>query len=280
MSSDLSCIPLSADQIQHNLGARTTSFDLQVLAECESTNTVLLEAPPADDARIPVVVAERQTAGRGRRGRSWLAWPGASLTFSTLWRFPPGAPMPAGLSLVAGLAVALALEKMGIEGVQLKWPNDVLIAGRKVAGILVEIQSGPGRGAPVAVVGIGVNLVVPEGVTIPDQPAVTGLASALGSTPDRNRVLALLLGELQDLFQLHGVAGFGALRGAWGQRHAHGGQAVRILGEGTVTEGICQGVDEAGALLLATSAGIRRIFSGEVSLRPVLSHAAQDGGAI
>lgn len=258
--------PLSTDAIRHWLGSRAPDFDLEVLAECASTNSVLSATGPRDDGRVPVVVAESQTAGRGRRGRSWLAWPGASLTFSVLWRFPVGAPVPAGLSLVVGLALAVALEKLGVAGVRLKWPNDVLIEERKLAGVLVEVQSGRGRG-PAAVIGIGLNMALPATAEIPGQPAVCSVSDCLADVPDRNQVLAGILAELQDLLGVYGVAGFDALRGAWEQRNAHAGRAVRILGEGVELEGVCQGVDEDGALLLGTQQGVQRILSGEVSLR-------------
>lgn len=257
--------PLSPEAIRQHLGSRAAGFDLQVLAECASTNTALMNAAPSEDGRLPVLVAERQTAGRGRRGREWLAWPGASLTFSVLWRVPAGALAPAGLSLVAGLALAVALEKLGVAGVQLKWPNDVLIQGNKLAGILVELRSS--RECPAAVIGIGVNVALPPEVVIPDQPAVASLADSLAMVPDRNRLLAAILAELQDLLEVYGLAGFAALRGAWEQRHAHAGRVVRILGEGAVLEGVCQGVDEDGALLLRTEMGLRRVLSGDVSLR-------------
>src|SRR5574338_942098 len=97
---------LDADLIRQHLGSRAAGFDIRVLAECPSTNSALMNAPLSQDGPVPVLVAERQTAGRGHRGREWLAWPGASLTFSVLWRFPAGALAPAGLSLAVGLALA------------------------------------------------------------------------------------------------------------------------------------------------------------------------------
>lgn len=257
---------LCADLIRRHLGERAPSFDLQVVDECPSTNSVLMAATPPPAGAISVLVAERQTAGRGRRGRAWLAWSGASLTFSVLWPIPPQTPAPAGLSLVAGLALAVALEKLDYPAIQLKWPNDVLMDGGKVAGILVELQSSRGRPSA-AVIGIGVNVALPPGAVIPDQPAVTSLAEGVATQPDRNRILAAILAELQDFLDLYGVAGFGALRGAWEQRNRFAGMPVRILGEGGVAEGVCGGVDEDGALLLQTGGGLRRILSGEVSLR-------------
>ena len=257
---------LDPASILGQLGPLASTFALQVRDECPSTNGVLMDAPPPDDSRVHVVVAERQTAGRGRRGRQWQSWPSGSLTFSALWRFAPGAPVPAGLSLVAGLAVVRAFESLGVQGLQLKWPNDVLVNGHKLAGILVELQPGRGR-TPAAVIGIGVNLRLPPDVHIPDQPAVTDLAHHLEVVPTRSALLALLLRELHALFETYAAAGFSALRGAWQQRNAFADLPVTISGEGDSLSGICVGVDDDGALLVRTVDGTQRILSGEVSLR-------------
>lgn len=258
---------LDADAVREHLGALASAFDLRIVPTCTSTNSVLMENPPAEDGRIHVVAAEIQTAGRGRRGRQWQSWPQASLAFSALWRFEPTAPVPAGLSLVAGVAVAHALEHLGVQGVQLKWPNDVLINGDKLAGILVELSTGRERN-PAAVVGIGLNVRLPPGTTIPDQPRVTDLATHLSKTPGRSELLARLLKELQTLFATYASAGFPALRGAWQQRNAFADLPVRIAGEGQEQTGVCIGVDDDGALLLRSDSGVTRVLSGEVSLRP------------
>ncbi len=263
---DTPCPPLDPARTLAALGHRASAFALRIVDECPSTNSELVDRPPADDGRIHVLAAERQTAGRGRRGRAWQSWPGASLTFSALWRFAPGSPVPAGLSLVAGLALARALERLGIPGIQLKWPNDVLVHGEKLAGILVELLPGRGR-TPAAVIGIGVNLQLPPGTRIPDQPGVTDLASHCAAPPARDTLLGLLLAELHDLFELYASAGFAALRGAWQQRNAFADLPVRILGEGSETIGVCCGVDDDGALLIRGAHGLSRILSGEVSLR-------------
>lgn len=266
MSSTNLHLPLSADTISHELGALASAFDLRIVAECASTNSELMDMPSADDGRVQVVAAECQTAGRGRRGRQWQSWREGSLTFSTRWRFRPDAPVPAGLSLVAGLAVVRALEKLGVEGLQLKWPNDVLVHGHKLAGILVELLPARGR-PPTAVVGIGLNLQLPPDVSIPDQAGVTDLAGHLVPMPDRNRLLAILLAELHTLFDTYAAAGFAALRGAWQQRNAFANLPVRISGDREQVSGICDGVDDDGALLVLTDEGRVRILSGEVSLR-------------
>lgn len=259
---------LDPSSIQSLLGDHASRFAVAVVRECESTNTTLRDAPPPDDGRIHVLACERQTAGRGRRGRTWVAPPGCSLTFSMLWRFDAGAPVPAGLSLVAGLALARCLEAFGVDGVQLKWPNDVLVMGRKIAGILVEL--GPGRGrTPAAVIGVGVNVLPFSPGELPPGVEACALGELLEHPPTRNTLLAALLRQFHGLFETYAVAGFPALRGAWEQRNAHAGLPVRISGEGSELLGTCLGVDDDGALRLATDDGPRRVLVGEVSLRPL-----------
>ncbi|MBT0959649.1 biotin--[acetyl-CoA-carboxylase] ligase [Denitromonas sp. IR12] len=233
-------------------------------AECDSTNTVLTESVPADDGRVPVVVCDLQRAGRGRRGRQWQAWPGASLTFSTLWRFPTGAPVPAGLSLVAGVAVASALETLGVAGVELKWPNDIQVHGRKLGGILVELASAR---QVAAVVGIGINLSLPPGASVPDRDDVSALDQVLDTPPARERLLAELLLSQHRLFATYAASGFAAFQDAWNQRNAYADLPVRLSGEAESIDGVCLGVDVDGALRLQTDTGVRRILAGDVSLR-------------
>ncbi len=256
------------------LGPLARNFAIDWVAECASTNTALLDGPPRDDARLHVLVADRQTAGRGRRGRQWLSWDGASLTFSVLWRFPPAAPASAGLSLVVGIALARALEQLGVAGLQLKWPNDVLVNGEKLAGILVDLLSGRGR-PQAAVIGIGLNLRLPEGATIPAQGGVTDLARALDTPlPAPATILAVILAELHRLLDTFAAAGFPALRGAWEQRNAFADLPVCISGEKDERHGICAGVDDDGALLLRSADGMERILAGDVSLRPLAGDGA------
>ena len=250
------------------LGSLATVFDIRWVEECASTNSVLLEAPPDNDGRAHVLVATRQSAGRGRRGRQWLAWPGASLTFSVLWRFVPNAPAPAGLSLVVGLALARALEKLGVCSVTLKWPNDVLVHGAKIAGVLVEMLPERERAYSV-VVGIGLNLRLPAEVVIPGQEGggVTDLAHALGEAPASEVLLAAILSELHPMLTTYASTGFGLLRRAWEQRNAFANLPVQINGEGLDVTGLCLGVDEEGVLLVRNDKGTHRVYAGDVSLR-------------
>lgn len=257
---------LNASAIVRHLGDRAADFAVEVVDECASTNVALMAAPWSPAAPAEVLVALRQTAGRGRRGHAWIAWPGSSLTFSVRWRFSRLGPAPAGLSLVVGVALAAALERAGLADVTLKWPNDVLVGGAKLAGILVELR--PEREAgTVAVIGIGLNLAIPPEVAIPGQPAVVGLADVMAAVPSRDRLLAEILRTLADMLDLYDQAGFAAFRGAWLQRHAHQGAVVVVSGDSVRLEGRCEGVDEDGALLLHDGRGVCRILSGDVSLR-------------
>ncbi|MDR2880794.1 MAG: biotin--[acetyl-CoA-carboxylase] ligase [Azoarcus sp.] len=247
------------------LGSLASAFDIRWVEECTSTNSVLLDAPPENDGRSHVLIAARQNAGRGRRGRQWLSWPGASLTFSVLWRFAPDAPAPAGLSLAVGLALARALEKLGTSSVTLKWPNDVLVHGAKIAGILVEVL--PER-TLTAVIGIGLNLRLPADVVIPESGAVTDLACELGELPALETLLAAILSELHPMLTTYASTGFALLRNAWQQRNAFANLPVRVSGEELDISGLCLGVDEEGVLLVRTDEGPRRVYAGDVSLRP------------
>ena len=250
------------------LGPFATAFDIRWVEECASTNSALLDALPGNDGRVHVLGATRQNAGRGRRGRQWLAWPGASLTFSVLWRFAPGAPVPAGLSLAVGLALACTLEKLGVSLVTLKWPNDVLVNGAKIAGILVEVSPERG-GALAAVIGIGLNLSLPADAVIPGQKnGVTDLARALGELPAREVLLAAILSELHPMLTAYGDSGFGLLRKAWQQRNAFANLPIQVSGDGLDVTGLCLGVDEEGVLLVRANEKMHRVYAGDVSLRP------------
>ncbi|MBV2193614.1 MAG: biotin--[acetyl-CoA-carboxylase] ligase [Azonexus sp.] len=249
-------------------GGLAHRFDVDVLAECDSSNSRLMARAEAGASGGTVIVAERQTAGRGRRGRGWLSAPGESLTFSLLWRFPPGTALD-GLSLAVGVALARAFEALGIEDIRLKWPNDVLLRGRKLAGILIELVSSP-RAAqgPAAIIGVGINLRLPAALPDDIRAGAAALAETGVALPETNHLLAHLLAALQQQLANFSAAGFAPLRAGWQQRHAYADRPVRLLDDvNPPREGICRGVDAQGALLLETAAGLQRVVSGEVSLR-------------
>lgn len=254
--------------VKSSLGCAASRFDVDALDTCDSTNSELMRRAAAGAPAGSVVVADHQSAGRGRRGRTWLSAPEASLTFSLLWRFEGPSSRLSGLSLAVGVGLAAALEGLGARGIRLKWPNDVLRADgdvfAKLAGILVELASD--RRGTQAVIGIGLNLLPP---TEPLPQAAAGLSQALTDLPSRHVVLAVILLELQQVLDRFAGAGFAGLRADWQLRHAWQGRRVQILDDGSAPLlGECLGCDDDGALLLQTGQGLQRVVSGDVSLRP------------
>lgn len=238
------------------------TITLESVGETGSTNADLL-ARVASLSGPVLLVAEHQTAGRGRAGRSWLGKPGASLTFSLAWKFEGSASRLIGLPLAVGVALAETLNALAVP-VQLKWPNDVLKDGQKLAGILIETRS-VGQ-ATWAVVGIGLNLLLPQELE-QDIGRSAAQAPALAQM-QRPQLLALLSTALKAMLVEFDACGFGAFQLRWNRLHAWHGQAVAIIDHGQLLhEGHCGGVDELGRLLLETAGGPVKIVSGDVSLR-------------
>lgn len=253
------------------LGAIVGRVDVDSLESCDSTSSELSRRAARGAPAGSVVVADRQSAGRGRRGRDWVSSPEDSLTFSLLWRFTGGFDKVAGLSLAVGVAVARACESLGAAGVVLKWPNDVLAPVPdglgKLAGILVELSSS--RSGTEAIIGIGINLRGPA-VSAPGGLAPAGLATLMGAVPERHDLLAALLRELVAVLDRFSRGGFAALADDWQRRHAWQDCPVHLLEEGkVVASGLCRGADGDGALLLEGPDGVLRHLAGDLSLRPL-----------
>lgn len=259
---------LDAQAIAGYLGRLGTAFDLRVLDSVDSTNRALMAAALDGAPCGTLLCAEHQARGRGRRGRSWHSVPGGSLTFSLLWRFDSGLQSLAGLSLAAGLAVARAVNRHSTHAIGLKWPNDVVVGPRKLAGVLVEVQ-GDLDGAAFAVLGVGVNVRLDAAQREEIDQAVVDLAE-LGVGAGRNRLLADCLAELHAVgtrFRRHGFAG---VREAWQQLDAYAGRRVVLtLPDGRTLRGEAAGVDDSGALCLRPEGGadLVALTCGEISLR-------------
>ena len=257
---------LDQAEIGRHLAHHAGRFTLEIVDSVGSTNTVLMQRAQAGAPGATVIAAEWQSSGRGRQGRAWHASIGGALMFSLLWRFAQGASSLAGLSLAVGVALARTLEKLGVAGAGLKWPNDVVWRGQKLAGILIEMQ-GDALGPSLAVIGIGVNVRLSETVRRLIDQESTELESACGRTLDRNEVFALLLEELRGVLETFTREGFAPLRGEWQHRHAYQDRAVTVILPDTRREsGIARGVAEDGTLLVETRAGMRRYHAGEVRL--------------
>jgi BirA family biotin operon repressor/biotin-[acetyl-CoA-carboxylase] ligase len=246
----------------HNSGLR-----LELLDECPSTNTELAERARAGAAHGTVLACEHQTAGRGRRGNAWVSAVGGSVTFSVLWRFARSAGALSGLGLAVAVGAAEALEKLGVRGVSLKWPNDLLHEGSKLGGILIE-TAGDAAGQAAAVVGVGVNVRLGTEARERIGQPVTDLAAGGSGTPSRTAVLAGLLESIAPALERFSREGFAPFRQAWLQRHAWQGRRVVLVGAGRhLAEGEVIGIAADGALELACERGVERFHSGELSVR-------------
>ena len=258
---------LDRSAIERELGAVPGRFTLEVRDTVDSTNTRLLELAAAGAASGTVLAAEWQSGGRGRLGRAWHAGLGEALVFSLLWRFARGAGALSGLSLAVGIALARALEAEGAEPVVLKWPNDVLWRGGKLAGILIEL-AGDALGPTAAVIGVGLNVRLSDATRERIGQPAADLAAVHDAMPDRNRLLAHVLVELGGVLDAFSREGFAPLRAEWQRCHAHQGKHVTLtLPDGSRQSGRAAGVAEDGSLLIETRSGMKRYHSGEISLR-------------
>lgn len=269
------CLPgglelLSEPLIAARMGGLVRPLQLEVLPLVDSTNTRLMSRAEQLPSGF-VCVAEQQSAGRGRRGRAWVSPFARNLYFSLLWRFEGGAAELEGLSLAVGVCIAEALESLGIDGVSLKWPNDVLADGKKLAGILLEMSGDP-AGACHLVIGVGINVDMASMQALDiDQPwvDVASLARAQGLAPiSRNTLCARVLRNLWELLDEYPERGFAFWRERWMARAAYLNRPVCIVTSSQQSHGTLLGVDTSGALRLATDTGEQLVYGGEVSLRP------------
>ena len=235
-------------------------YELRRVRRCASTNSVLLAEKSL--VRPVLLLADEQTAGRGRRGRAWLSAPRDGLTFSLAVALRRPLRELAALPLVAGVAVARALHALGVTRAALKWPNDIVVEGAKLGGILVETKSLDG--SIKAVIGVGINLRGAAALRRRLRRDVTALEQFI-AVPDPVRLageIAVALLESLAAFEAHGLE---AVRADWVRLDAHAGQKVRVrLADGRVLTGIAGGLEPDGALRLVTRAGTRAVRSGTV----------------
>jgi BirA family transcriptional regulator, biotin operon repressor / biotin---[acetyl-CoA-carboxylase] ligase len=236
--------------------------EVRVLQRCPSTNSALLEETRRIDEPV-LLAAEEQTAGRGRRGRSWHSAPGRDITFSLARRIARPARELAALSLVAGVAVAKALRTLGVGTAGLKWPNDLVVDGAKLGGILVETRSQ--GGTSLAVIGIGINFQPKPELQHRLRRRIATMTDLLSPPPSRNEIvkeIALAMLAALDAFE---ARGFEAAREEWLALHAHAGQRLLVrLADGRRLTGIASGLSEDGSLQLHTRTGLRSVRSGQV----------------
>ena len=261
---------LDSDLIFKNSIIDSKIFDLKIFDFIDSTNNFLirdLDAKQTNSDRIPVVIAELQTNGRGRLGRTWYSGLGDSLTFSLRWRFEQDVAALSGLSLVIGIAIIRVLKSFSINNVSLKWPNDILFHHHKLAGVLIELRGG--TAAPsFAVIGIGINFRLSEIIKSSIEQKATDLFTITGKYLDRNLILGALLAELRNILTDFEKEGFTYFKKEWISYHAYEGHTVYLtLPDSSVVEGIVDGVSDDGALNLITSTGRNFYNVGDISLR-------------
>lgn len=267
MAADASPDVLDRDRILDGLSAsaRAWVINLALFEQIESTNTHLVELAQHDDINGHVCLAERQTAGRGRRGRSWLSPAGRNIALSLGRRFSTPGEALHSLSLVVGVAVADAVSGFDVPGVRLKWPNDILLGQAKLGGILIELVEVGEQ--PTVVIGVGLN--VGSGAQIQDQ-LDQPIADLLDANPkvSRNALAAALINSIVDYCREFERTGFGAIRDTWLGLHAYQDCDVDILIGNRTVRGRVRGVTDTGELELESEGRMLTFNSGEVSLRP------------
>lgn len=245
--------------------AAATIGAITVSPVTDSTNQRLLDLVPTAGVHGHAWLAEYQTAGRGRRGDRWLAPPGSSVCLSLGWRFEAPPKDLSALSLVVGVAIARALRGLGASGVGLKWPNDLLHEGRKLAGILIEMRSELGGPCSV-VIGVGVNVALGDDARAAiDQPSAS-LADCCPALPSRNRVAAALLDELVQVLADFPSGGFARHLDAWLALDALAGRAVELVLPDRSVRGTARGVDGNGMLRIEHGGRVESFLSGHVRL--------------
>ncbi len=250
--------------IPHQTQTLITEFEVQ--AQVSSTNDVVAQQLKQKQQSGVVCLAEMQQAGRGRRGRTWVSPPAGTFYGSLGWIYPQGFQVLEGLSLAVGVAVIEALASCGVEGLSLKWPNDILWQGKKLAGVLIEM-SAEVDGACYVVVGVGVNLALPQSSKVHITQQAVDVKEIIGRFVDRQQITVALISHIVSLLADYAQQGFGAWRSKWQTYDALYGQNVHILGFAEPMEGVAQGIDATGALLLQTPTDLHSISGGEVSVR-------------
>ena len=237
---------------------------IDALTDVDSTNDFLKARPLPAANRWHLAVADTQTAGRGRGDNSWLSPPGGGLWMSTVHTFSEVPARLSSFTLVAGVAVAEALAAFGLRSVQLKWPNDLVVDGCKLGGILVEALNN-GRSA---VCGIGINIAVPNVDELKFKKALrpTDLTSVLDEVPDRNRLAGAIVSRLIDAADRFSREGFAPFADAWSQYDWLRGREVYVSGIKPSVMGVANGIGENGELILRDNETDFRVVAGSVRL--------------
>lgn len=260
---------LCRDTIETNLSSANARppRHLEIFKTLDSTNKYVRERAEQSDFSASVVFAERQTSGRGRRGKTWVSPFAANIYMSILWDFEQGAQALEGLSLGIGVAVRRALTELGLDNVSLKWPNDLYISDKKLGGILLEMIGDP-AGQCSVIIGVGINVSMAKSTaTDIDQPW-TDLRTESKAPISRNRLAAVLIDHIFSLLDNFETVGFAGYRDEWLSADAFNGQQGTISTPRDSISGTVVGVDNSGAVQLRLASGeVQSFIGGELSLR-------------
>lgn len=264
---------LNKDELVASMSPATQSLlaQVDVMLTVDSTNRYVYQSAAATNGRAQVCIAELQNAGRGRRGRSWIAPFGTGICMSIGWQFAESPPTFSALSLAVGVAAVKALRRCGAADVGLKWPNDLVWKNRKLGGILIEMR-GESEGPSYVVIGIGLNMLMPSAVrlALAEQQAalITDVHEILhDKTPRRNVLAGAIVEEIITMLQTFAQHGFEPFIDEWRQLDTLAHAQVKVISGTETIAGTARGVEVDGALLVDVNGQLRRFVSGEVSLR-------------
>lgn len=246
--------------------SRALLADLEIHPHLESTNTYLRAKAASDAPSGFACLAEYQSAGKGRRGRQWVSPFASNIYLSLLWRFPANPASISGLGLVSGVAISRALQQAGLKEPGLKWPNDVMWRGQKLAGTLLEM-TGESFGPASVVIGIGLNVRMPPTAGTRIDQAWTDLESALGAEISRNVLAGTLLHHLLQAIQQFQARGLTPFIEEWQKHDMISGKTIQLQLPNEIITGVAQGIDHTGALLVNHKGIISSHMAGEVSVR-------------
>ncbi|SJL85397.1 bifunctional biotin--[acetyl-CoA-carboxylase] ligase/biotin operon repressor BirA [Vibrio palustris] len=251
---------LDADYLQNQV-----SNPVELFPVIDSTNQYMLDRISTLSSGA-VCLAEHQEQGRGRRGRKWVSSFGTNLYLSMYWRLEAGVAAAMGLSLIVGVAIVEAIEQLGIEGVKLKWPNDVYYQDKKLAGILVEM-SGQTGGAANLVIGMGMNLSMRDRDNEIDQPFTT-LSEVIGNDHfDRNQLAVAFIQAWDRALHHYEQVGMQDFVERWNRTDNFINRPVKLIMGQKIVTGIARGIDDHGGIRIETEHGMETYIGGEISLR-------------
>lgn len=257
---------LNESKIKSKLLTNIDGLHIDVHNFIDSTNSYLLRQLPNKIQQGQVCLAEYQQSGRGRRGRQWISPFGANLYMSMYWRLEQGLSAAMGLSVISALAIADAIKQELQLKVQLKWPNDIYYQGKKLAGILIDLEGQPLELCH-SVIGIGLNIDMPQALEQKIDQPYTDLQSHCKQPLDRNKLAGAIINNLHKRLLDHPLKDSSVLIEQWSCLDYFYNKPVKLISGDKTTLGTCKGINHQGALLLEVAGEIKTVFGGEVSLR-------------